>query len=76
MQLSQKMKHYVGYKINIRKRYMRRIPDAKNPASHFQNTRYLRGSLNGKFHFFENQLDICLEVLNDFKHDLGQERMS
>ena len=58
---------------------MRRNPDAENPASHFQNTRYLRGSLkftpnlNGKFHFLENQLDICLEVSNDFKHDLGIE---
>ena len=40
---------------------------------------YVRGSLkftpnmNGKFHVFENQLDICLEVSIDFKHDLGIE---
>ena len=40
--LSQKMKHYVGYERNIRKRYIRRNPDAEIPASHFQNTRYLR----------------------------------
>ena len=29
--------------------------------------------MTGKFHFFENQLDICLEVSIDFKHDLGIE---
>ena len=69
----------VGYKINIHKRYVRRNPDAAKPASNFQSTRYLRGGLkftynfNGKFHFLENQLDICLEVSNDFKHDLGIE---
>ena len=79
IELSQKMKHCVGFRINIHTGYMRRNPDAENPASHFQHTRYLRGSLkfttnlNGKFHFLENQLDICLEVSNDFKHDLGIE---
>ena len=29
--------------------------------------------MTGKFHFFENQLDICLEVSIDFKNDLGIE---
>lgn len=52
MQLSQKMKHCVGYKINVHKRYMRRNPDAENPPSHSQNTRYLRGSLKLTPNFF------------------------
>ena len=52
MQLSQKMKHCVGYKINIHKKYLRRNPDAENPPSHSQNTRYLRGSLKLTPNFF------------------------
>ena len=52
MQLSQKMKHCVGYKINVHKRYMRRNPDAENPPSHSQDTRYLRGSLKLTPNFF------------------------
>lgn len=52
MQLSQKMKHCVGYKINIRKKYLRRNPDAENPPSHSQNTRYLRSSLKLTPNFF------------------------
>ena len=73
MQLSQKMKHCVGYKINVHKRYMRRNPDAENPPSHSQNTRYLRGSLKLTPNFFLRTSQIFVQVSNDFKRDLGIE---